>query len=93
MDKITTLAQTVDLMLSDDYKERFIAEFAQVKIRLLKLERLLRDYKSGSLGFEPDCPIQALYTQLAYMSSYAETLRSRAKIEDIELPIIEIEEV
>lgn len=93
MDKITSLAQTVDLMLSDDYKERFIAEFAQVKIRILKLEKMLRDYKSGSLGFEPDCPIQALYTQLSYMTSYAETLRSRAKIEDIKLPTIEIEEV
>lgn len=93
MDKITSLAQTVDLMLSDDYKERFIAEYAQVKIRILKLETLLRDYKRGSLSFEPDCPIQTLYNQFSYMTSYAETLRSRANIEDIKLPTIEIEEV
>lgn len=93
MDKITTLAQTVDLMLSTEYKKRFVAEYAQVKLRILKLEKMLRDYKNGYLVFEPDCPIQALYTQLSFMTPYAETLRSRAKIEDIELPIIEIEEV
>lgn len=34
------LKDTVNMMLSDDYKERFKAEYIQEKIRAVKLENL-----------------------------------------------------
>lgn len=36
-----TLKDTVDIMCSTDYKERFIAEYKQLEIRILGLERML----------------------------------------------------
>lgn len=36
-----TLAQTVTKMLSDDYKDRFVAEYYQTKIRYDKLRHLI----------------------------------------------------
>lgn len=37
------LNQTVDLMLSDDYKDRLKAEYYQLFIRLNKLDRFIED--------------------------------------------------
>ena len=36
---VTKLSQTVDIMTSSDYKERFKAEYAQVCIRYKKLKK------------------------------------------------------
>ena len=40
------LKDTVDLMKSSDYKERFIAEYTQVKIRYEKLKKLITEIKN-----------------------------------------------
>ena len=62
MDKITTLRQTKELMSSEDYKERFIAEYAQLKIRYLRLERVLNcvSDKTSPKCFTPTFPIEIL---------------------------------
>ena len=79
------LNETVDLMLSSDYKERFKAEFWQTKIRYDKLGALLKKYGEGTLEFEPTCPIKVLEQQFSYMGLYLLVLRSRAAMEGIDL--------
>lgn len=92
MDKITDLSQTVELMLSEDYKDRFIAEYAQLVIRKKRLERILSSIADNSAPacFEPVCPISLLVEQDRIMSSYLSSLYNRALIEDIDLPEVDI---
>lgn len=79
------LKDTIALMQSEDYKERFKAEYYQVKIRLEKLYEMLVRYDAGTLGFTPDCSIQLLKDQLSIMRDYLYALQVRAEIENIEL--------
>lgn len=92
MDKISQLDQTVDLMRSESYKERFIAEYAQIAIRTLRLERVLKSIEDNTCPkcFEPTCDIEILKSQYKTMNAYRATLIFRAAIEDIELPEVEI---
>lgn len=84
------LKDTIELMTSADYKERFLAEYQQAKIRADKLAAMLRKYKDGTLPFKPSCSYELLFTQLVYMSGYLNILKERAKIEGIELNGTEI---
>ena len=88
MDKIINLEQTADLMSSESYKERFIAEYAQIEIRTKRLERVLKSLEDNTCPkcFEPTCDIEILKSQLKTMNAYRATLIFRASIEDIELP-------
>ena len=79
------LKETVEMMNSDNYKERFKAEFLQLQIRIGKLERMLKGYSEGTLDFAPNCSYDLLHTQLVYMECYMNVLEERAKIEGIEL--------
>lgn len=82
------LKDTIPMMGSDDYKERFVAEYAQLKIRYNKLYAVLEKYAADKLDFKPTCPIEILYEQLDHMEAYLGVLENRAKYEDIELPVI-----
>lgn len=82
------LKDTVPMMISDDYKERFVAEYSQLSIRYKKLYAVLEKYAADKLDFKPTCPIEILYEQLDHMEAYLGVLKTRAKYEDIELPII-----
>ena len=90
---ISSLNDTVALMRSGDYKDRFIAEYAQTMIRAQKLELLLIDYRNKTLAFIPSTDIDTLTDQLTYMNRYILILQKRAKIESITLPLISISEV
>ena len=79
------LKNTVALMNSDDYKDRFEAEFSQLKIRREKLSTMITKYKNGTLDFTPACPVTLLENQLKAMSEYLNCLKVRAEIENIEL--------
>lgn len=79
------LKDTVELMLSDDYKDRFKAEYYQTKIRYEKLHKMLVKYEAGTLDFEPDCPFDLLKEQAMHMGIYLNKLEIRAQIEKIEL--------
>ena len=61
------LIDTIDLMTSDDYKDRFMAEYYQVKIRYQKLKSILDKYEEGTLDFEPSCSISLLMIQREIM--------------------------
>ena len=82
---LESLDCTVPLMLSDDYKERFKAEYYQTKIRYDKLHKMLVRYDAGTLEFEPSCPIEILRNQCSHMGTYLYDLEVRAEIEKIEL--------
>ena len=73
------------MMLSDDYKERFKAEFYQTQNRFLKLEEMLKNYNDGKLISGPICPIRVYEEQAQYMYRYLRILAFRAKKEGIEL--------
>lgn len=88
-----TLADTTDLMNSEDYKERFIAEYYQLKIRYDSLNTMIVKIKAGTLDFTPKCPVNTLEDQLYYMNDYMKILRIRAEIEGINLFDIETEKV
>ena len=79
------LKDTVALMTSDDYKDRFKAEYYQLKIRYEKLADLIARFESGTLDFLPDCGICILAEQGAAMLRYLRIMETRAKAEGIEL--------
>ena len=79
------LNNTIEMMNSQDYKERFKAEYLQLKIRYKKLFNMLVKYKAGSLKFVPACPYDLLYEQLQHMGRYIMILEARAEVEGIEL--------
>ena len=79
------LEDTVSMMNSSDYKERFKAEFYQLQIRIGKLTSLLSAWAAGELHFQPKCAYDLLEAQLNVMKVYAHILSMRAEIEGIEL--------
>lgn len=86
MERATELVDTTLMMVSTDYKERFLAEYYQVRIRADKLRKMIQKYKDDTLEFEPKCSCGLLEAQLDVMELYAEVLENRAWIEGI--PII-----
>lgn len=81
------LKDTVDLMLSGNYMERFLAEYHQLNNRIAGLQRMLKDYREGTLEFTTICSYDILHTQLVYMEAYRNILEERAKIENIDLSV------
>lgn len=79
------LVDTVDGMISDDYKERFKAEYLQLDIRAEKLNKMLNEWRAGKLKFKPVCDYGLLFKQFQLMDEYRMILRVRAQIEGIEL--------
>ena len=86
---------TVDGMLSANYKERFKAEYIQTKIRYEKLkafnnriEAARRTSNRGVLGVEIppyECPDDLLREQQSAMGQYLHILEVRAVIEGVDL--------
>lgn len=79
------LSNTVNMMESNDYKERFKAEYWQTKIRYDKLHRMTIKYEAGTLDFTPTCSLDLLKRQKANMGNYLNCLEVRAEIEGIDL--------
>lgn len=89
------LKDTIPMMNSDDYKERFKAEYYQTKARYEKLKafntRIEAANRTGySLGKrvampKHDCPDELLRDQQHTMGEYLHFLEVRAVIENIEL--------
>lgn len=77
------LIDTVEMMNSENYKERFRAEYCQLDIRINGLSNMLEKYKEGTLTFTPSCSYKVLYTQLVHMENYKKSLEERAVIENI----------
>ncbi len=89
------LKETVAMMNSADYKERFVAEYWQVKIRYEKLKAFNNKIEASErtrYGSQKqvempthDCPSDLLIQQQSFMGEYLHLLEVRAIIEGIEL--------
>lgn len=79
------LSETVTMMNSEDYKERFKAEYAQLVIRYYGLCNMLEKWDNGTLEFEPTCPRSTYNTQTKVMEDYIAVLEARAVMENVEL--------
>lgn len=79
------LAKTCKGMVSSDYKERFKAEYIQLKNRLEGLQRMLNAWDNGKLNFQPTCPRDLYNVQESAMTMYLDVLKRRAIIEDVKL--------
>lgn len=79
------LKDTVEMMNSSDYKERFRAEYFQLKLRYGKLKNILSRWDSGCLNFKPTCPRSLYDLQLRTMYDYITVLEARAVMEGIDL--------
>lgn len=77
------LKDTIKLMESNDYEDRFKAEYYQVKIRREKLQKMLNNWEH--LSFTPNSPKRYLKYQLDIMLEYMQVLEERAEKEGIEL--------
>lgn len=91
------LKDTIDMMQSADYKERFKAEYQQTKIRYEKLKKFNTiieaayrtecerpDIKKVAMPTH-DCPADLLRDQQRVMGEYLHILEVRAVIEGIDL--------
>ena len=87
---ITKLSQTVDMMTSSDYKERFKAEYAQVVIRYKKLKNMLDKWDKNELTFTPTCPRSTYNIQIKAMTDYIAVLEARAVMENVELEEVSV---
>lgn len=79
------LKETVAMMNSADFKERFRAEYFQAKIRYDKLDTMTVKYEAGTLPFTPNCTLDLLKEQKKHMGNYIRCLKIRAEIEGINL--------
>ena len=70
----------------NDYKQRFINEYVELKDKYIKLHKMLVKYDAGKLEFTPTCQIDMLRKQKSLMGQYLTVLEVRAIIEDVELP-------
>ena len=79
------LRDTIEMMNSGDYKERFKAEYYQVVIRYQKLKSMLDKWDNDQLEFTPTCPRSTYNMQITAMTDYIAVLEARAVMEGVEL--------
>lgn len=79
------LRDTIEMMNSEDYKERFKAEYYQVMIRYQKLKSILDKWDNDQLEFTPACPRSTYNMQITAMTDYIAVLEARAVMEGVEL--------
>lgn len=77
------LKDTIVLMSSEDYKERFKAEYYQTEIRYRKLMHMVRNW--DDLGFAPTCDKSIYLAQLDIMNAYLGLLKYRALQEGVDV--------
>lgn len=82
------LKDTVEMMQSEDYKERLKAEYYQTKIRLDKLRATMVKHDAGTLNFTFTCDPHVLRRQMEVMEDYVYLLAVRCAIEGVEVGAI-----
>lgn len=83
-ERLESLELSVEYMLSDDWKKRFIAEYAQLVTRLAALESVFW-YAEDDTSQNLDCPSGLLSLQIDRMIEYKQILEIRAEIYGINL--------
>ena len=86
---VMELKETNSLMESNDYRERFRAEYWQLKLRYEKLRNFVNKIEAARLMGWPeprhDCPVELLREQQKHMGRYLSVMEKRALIEKIEI--------
>ena len=80
---LTDMKNSVDYMLSDDWKQRFIAEYAQLVTRIEKIIDVV--WYEESIDNAVKCPFGLLDLQVDKMTEYKQILEIRADIYGIDL--------
>lgn len=78
------MGSTVDYMLSSNWKERFIAEYVQLRSRIDKLVDSLWECEEDSDKI-CGCPMQLMDLQAEKMNEYLRILSIRANMYDINI--------
>ena len=76
------LKDTIELMNSSDYKDRFKAEYWQAKIRYDKLDYMIVKYEANTLNFTPTCSLEI---SNQYRFTRRNVLRSNIQWRQLEL--------
>lgn len=71
------------MMESTDYKDRFKAEYEQLRIRFEKLNTMLDNWDAGTLPFTLPCPRSTYNIQVRAMADYMAVLEARAVVEGV----------
>lgn len=79
------LKDTIEMMESKDYKERFKAEYFQLDTRIKKLEKMVSDWDKNAINFSPSCPREWYDEQLSAMRDYRRVLKLRAEKENVDV--------
>ena len=79
------IQDTIKMMTSEDFKERFRAEYFQLVNRIEKFSITLDGYRKNTLKFIPKCTLKLLDGQMNTMIMYRTHLEESAKIEGISL--------
>lgn len=79
------LKDTVDLMTSADWTDRFKAEYFQLKIRYEKLHKMIVMREVGKQTFNTPIPLESWKEQAHHMGMYLYELEKQAAIHGIEL--------
>lgn len=82
------LSDVTDLAAHADYRDRFLGEYLETKIRYEKLHKMLIKAEAGKLDFTPRCPIALLESQARCMGNYLHVLEVRALYEDVDLAFL-----
>lgn len=82
------LKDTIELMTSGDWKDRFKAEYLQTKIRYEKLHALIVKREVGRCEFNTPIPLESWKAQAQHMGMYLYELEKQAAIHGIELPSV-----
>lgn len=80
---IHNLEETIELMTSPDYKDRFKAEFEQLSFRINKLDAFLDKWDAGELKTTPKSPREWFERQRQAMADYGQVLAARVIKEEI----------
>lgn len=83
--KAMKLQDTVDMMVSGDYRERIEAEYYQLAIRYNRLKLMLDKWDKGELDFVPKSPKYLCKVQLSVMEDYLKVMKDMAKFENVEI--------
>lgn len=85
------LQETARLMISNDYKERFIAEYWQTKIRYEKLKDFCNKIEVAEMmnrqPVKHDVPLWLLREQQRTMGELLSIFEKRALIENVDLKL------
>ena len=80
------LKDTALLMSSEDCKDRLCAEYAQLTIRMQRLQQMLHQMSEDEPHTIPNSTSELMVGQLRAMMNYQQFLVARAEWEGIPLP-------